>query len=94
MQKTYHVYVLENSKGKHYIGLSEDPQKRLAQHNAGISKWTARHGPWKITWQSHSLNLTEARKLENQMKRQKGGQGLQRLKHLHGPICQGSWPLC
>jgi putative endonuclease len=79
MEKSYRVYVLENANGKRYIGLSEDPQKRLAQHNAGFSEWTAKHGPWKISWLSRILSINEARKLENLMKRQKGGTGLNRL---------------
>jgi putative endonuclease len=36
----YQVYVLNNSAGQKYIGLSQDPQARLLQHNSGISRWT------------------------------------------------------
>ncbi|HEY3124287.1 MAG TPA: GIY-YIG nuclease family protein [Thermoanaerobaculia bacterium] len=31
---------------KTYVGLSSDPQNRLAQHNAGESHHTARFRPW------------------------------------------------
>jgi putative endonuclease len=76
---TYRVYVLHNQEGQRYIGLSENPPLRLQQHNADLSKWTRNKGPWRIAWQSTALSLSEARKLENKLKRQKGGRGLDHL---------------
>jgi putative endonuclease len=78
----YRVYVLQNSVGSFYIGLSEDIAVRLAQHNAGVSKWTKSRGPWGLVWSSDPLSLSEARKLENLLKRQKGGAGFYRLTGL------------
>jgi len=75
----YQVYVLNNSAGQKYIGLSQDPQIRLLQHNSGISRWTKGKGRWTIVWTSNPMNLSEARKLENKLKRQKGGLGLNPL---------------
>ena len=71
----YQVYVIQNPQGSHYIGLSEDVAVRLAQHNSGVSKWTKNRGRWVLVWTSLTLSLSEARKLENYLKRQKGGQG-------------------
>ena len=79
----YQVYVLQNPAGKYYIGLSEDIQLRLQQHNAGVSKWTKKHlGPWSIVWSSQCVSLTEARKSENLLKRQKGGAGFYKMTGL------------
>lgn len=75
----YHVYVLRNPSGRLYIGVTNDVNRRLSQHNAGESKWTAKYRPWELLWTSRSLNLGEARRLENLMKRQKGGDGLKTL---------------
>jgi putative endonuclease len=72
----YRVYVIQNREGKFYIGLSDDVRRRVNQHNAGDSRWTRVKGPWKLVWQSGELSLSEARKLENRLKRQKGGHGL------------------
>jgi putative endonuclease len=76
MPAAYRVYVLQNSEGKFYIGLSNDVARRVQQHNTGESRWTKARGPWTIVWQSDELSLSEARKLENRLKRQKGGHGL------------------
>ena len=76
---TYRVYVLHNLEGERYIGLSENPSLRLEQHNADLSQWTRNKGPWRIAWQSTAFSLAEARKVENKLKRQKGGRGLDHL---------------
>lgn len=81
----YWTYMLRNPAGKFYIGLTEDPQGRLEQHNSGRSKWTKNRGPWKLIWQQGPMSLTEARKLENRLKRQRGGRGLFSLTGLQDP---------
>ena len=80
----YSVYVLTNPFGRRYIGLSANVSLRLSQHNAGLSRWTAKHRPWTLFWTSRPLPLSEARKLENSLKRQKGGDGLAILLRNHG----------
>ena len=71
----YRVYVLRNPSGIFYTGLSENIQQRLEQHNNGISRWTKGKGPWELFWSSDPMSLSEALKLENRIKRQKGGSG-------------------
>ena len=78
----YRVYIIRNPQGRLYIGLSDDVSRRIQQHNDGVSQWTRSRGPWEFAWQSEPLSLTEARKLENLLKRQKGGTGLFRLTGL------------
>jgi putative endonuclease len=86
----YRVYILTNPLGKRYIGLSENVLVRLDQHNSGLSKWTRGKGPWSLFWSSNAMRLTDARKLENALKRQKGGFGLQKLMQAHNPATAGS----
>lgn len=71
----YRVYVIQNETHRFYIGLSDDVERRLCDHNSGVSTWTRHRGPWKLVWQSEPMNLTEARKLENLLKAKKGGDG-------------------
>jgi predicted GIY-YIG superfamily endonuclease len=82
MHKTYQVYVLQNSAGRFYIGLSEDIGIRVQQPNDGVSKWTRSRGPWNLIWRSAPMDLSAARKLENYLKRQKGGEGFYHLTGL------------
>lgn len=46
----YYVYLLRStsSPSQTYIGFSTDLRKRLASHNAGGSKHTAKYIPWKL----------------------------------------------
>jgi putative endonuclease len=45
----YYAYILWSSKSKiFYYGYTEDLQKRIKEHNNGISKSTSPHRPWKL----------------------------------------------
>ena len=79
MNPSFRVYILRNPHGRLYIGITGDVATRVAQHNAGGSKWTAKYRPWTLIWESPDLSLSEARKLENYLKRQKGGNGFRQL---------------
>jgi putative endonuclease len=81
----YRVYVTQNSNGTFYIGVTENVALRVAQHNAGESRWTKGKGPWQLVWTSDDLSLSDARKLENRLKRQKGGDGFFRMTGLRRP---------
>jgi putative endonuclease len=74
----YRVYVIQSSEGRFYIGLSDDVPRRLNEHNNGISKWTQGKGPWTLAWTSETMSLSLARRLENRLKRMKGGDGFYR----------------
>ncbi len=83
MPATYRVYILQNCEGKFYVGLSDDVAHRIEQHNAGESRWTKGRGPWSVAWQSGMLSLSDARKLENRLKRQGRGKGFYSITGLH-----------
>jgi len=71
----YRVYVIQNEERRYYIGLTDDVIRRLDDHNSGVSVWTSHRGPWQLRWTSEAMSLGEARKLENFLKKQKGGNG-------------------
>ncbi|MDW7980198.1 MAG: GIY-YIG nuclease family protein, partial [Verrucomicrobiales bacterium] len=81
----YYVYVLSNPAHRHYIGISDNPARRLAQHNSGVSQWAGTRGPWQLVWQQGPMSLSQARKLEHLLKRQKGGKGFYRITGLQPP---------
>jgi len=78
-KKPYYVYVVRSENGRHYIGLSENTGARIKEHNLGLSDWTSRYGNWAIIYKRRFDNLTEARKWENYLKRQKGGNGFKKI---------------
>ena len=43
------VYILQSIRAVHeyYVGVTSDPERRLAWHNAGLCRYTSRHHPWK-----------------------------------------------
>jgi putative endonuclease len=81
--KPYFVYILWTpSAHRFYIGVSENPQQRLQQHNQRKSGWPARHRPWELVHQERYENYASARRREMELKRQKAGQQFYRLTAL------------
>src|SRR3989304_1549432 len=52
----WHWYILENELGRFYVGSTgRPPEFRLAEHNAGLSRWTRAHGPWRLVyWETYN----------------------------------------
>ena len=74
--KPFFLYVLWSVTAcRFYIGISENPAARLLQHNAGLSRWSAKYGPWELVLVEPYANYADARKRELTLKRQKGGVG-------------------
>src|SRR5262245_62151945 len=44
-----YVYVLQSvsTPSRHYVGLTDDVEARLAKHNAGLSIHTDKYRPWR-----------------------------------------------
>ncbi len=74
--KSYFTYVLWSASAhRFYIGITENPAHRLAQHNLGKFGWTKRYRPWEIVFAEEHDSYAAARKRELQLKAQKGGFG-------------------
>ena len=82
MPATYRVYILQSRKRHRYIGFTESVPLRVRQHNSGMTPSTRGKGPWELIWQSDPLELTDARRLELNLKRQKGGNGFYQITGL------------
>jgi predicted GIY-YIG superfamily endonuclease len=64
------VYIAQANTGRYYVGITKNPNKRLAKHNSGEgSKFARDQGPFKLVYISASFgNKSEARKREIQLK--------------------------
>ncbi len=69
-QNMYYIYMIKNSSGKLYVGVTEELNKRLYYHNtkqgANFTKYKSK---FKMVFYEKYLNLTEARKREIQIKK-------------------------
>lgn len=74
----YFIYVLKSVKdGNFYIGYSENPERRLKQHNAGETRSLFRRRPLVLIYKEEFTNELEARRREKFLK---SGQGRKFLK--------------
>ena len=61
----HYLYVLKSAiKDRHYIGITEDTDKRLRKHNAGDVRSTKPYRPWKLLYTETYDDKTSARKRE------------------------------
>ena len=66
------VYILRGSSGRHYIGSTDNLDRRIAEHRRGSNHTTRRFGATIELLAARELSsMAEARKLETALKRQK-----------------------
>jgi putative endonuclease len=63
------VYILQSEKdGSQYVGMSDNPERRIKEHNSGSVKSTKARRPWSIIYQEDFETRVEARKREKYLK--------------------------
>ncbi|MGZ3998804.1 MAG: GIY-YIG nuclease family protein [Flavisolibacter sp.] len=78
----YYIYILKSeTSGNFYIGYSEDPFRRVIEHNRSLhNTYTSKHRPWYlIAVFECSSTQAEAVRIERYIKRQKSKTLLERL---------------
>lgn len=69
INKTYYVYVLGSCKNNRlYIGITNNPQRRLKEHNYGNNKSSKGYLPYKMLYCVEASDRIEARILEKKFK--------------------------
>ena len=64
-----YVYIIQSEKDKRfYVGMSENVEIRLNQHNSGKTKSTKGYKPWKLLFFEEFETRQEARKREKYLK--------------------------
>jgi len=67
--KNYFIYILECSDKSYYIGVTNNLEKRRAEHQSGIHEgYTSLRLPVKLVYSSSFNDITEAINFEKQIK--------------------------
>lgn len=70
----YFVYILEsNNSNRHYIGCSDNVERRLAERNKGKVSSTRAFVPWKVVYTEVFENKSQAFSKEKEIKSYKSG---------------------
>ncbi len=66
------VYIIySQNRGKYYIGVTNDLEKRLYEHNNGLSPYTKGGEPWKLKHVEEFDNIKNAYQRERFLKKKK-----------------------
>ncbi|MFA7717162.1 MAG: GIY-YIG nuclease family protein [Candidatus Absconditabacterales bacterium] len=81
MEKGF-VYVLKLKNGKHYVGSTNNLQRRLHQHMTGKCISTKNVRPLELVYYKEYLTAKEARSVEYYLKKQKDKKSIQKFMDL------------
>jgi len=76
----FYVYVLKNAQSMQYIGHTNNMERRINEHNSGLSPYTKGKGPWILFYKEEYETRSEAMKREKFLKTGKGRTFLKELK--------------
>ena len=78
--KKYYVYFLQSIKdASYYIGVTDNVQRRISQHNKGESKSTDPKRPWTIKRVEEFADINSAYKRERFMKKMKSRKIIEKI---------------
>jgi len=65
----FFCYIVECADRSFYVGVTDDPQRRLEEHNqVKGANWTGLRRPVRMAWKEEHETLSSARRRENQLK--------------------------
>ncbi len=70
MNRAYYVYMVLCDDGSYYTGITNDPERRTAQHNEGIDPrcYTFMRRPVRLVYASEFHDVDDAIRFEKQLK--------------------------
>ena len=70
IMKYYYVYILQCSDDSYYIGVTNDVDRRVNEHNEGLNKkaYTYTRRPVVLLYQEYFMDVNEAIDFEKQIK--------------------------
>ena len=76
---SYCYILFSNKLNKYYVGSTTDIARRLEEHNRGKEKFTKSGCPWIIVYSEIFAELSDARKRETYIKKQKSRKYIDKL---------------
>jgi putative endonuclease len=65
----HHVYFLQSElNGRYYVGITDNVERRLNEHNSGRVRSTAPYKPWRIRRVEEYVDISQATKRERFIK--------------------------
>lgn len=68
MSKCYVYILFSETLSKYYCGQTWSIEKRISEHNDGLTQSTRNGKPWKVVWYHELSSRAEAMKLEKKIK--------------------------
>jgi len=83
----YYVYILKSETcEKTYVGMTNNLERRIKEHNSGKSKYTSKFIPWKVIYKEEMGNRKEAREKEKYYKSAAGRRKMKQIIKNSGPV--------
>ncbi|MCX5702242.1 MAG: GIY-YIG nuclease family protein [Candidatus Omnitrophica bacterium] len=80
----FYVYAIKSQcHNRIYVGLTQDIETRIKEHNSGKTKSTKYYKPWVLFYKEALNSRLEARKREKELK---SGFGKEYLRSLSAPV--------
>ena len=74
------LYILKSkAANKFYVGISQNPKRRLEYHNSFEKGFTSRYRPWEIVFTQKFNSKKEAAKIERKIKDWKSSKMIQKI---------------
>ncbi|MBL7870937.1 MAG: GIY-YIG nuclease family protein [Cyclobacteriaceae bacterium] len=74
------MYALHNFNNEEiYVGISKDVERRLAEHNLGLNRYTKAFKPWKVFYTESHPTYSSARVREKYFKNASGKRYLRKV---------------
>lgn len=87
----YWAYIIRSLKdNKHYIGYTNNLERRLQDHNRGKTQAVKYRGPFILVYREEYATKIEAVRREKQIKNYKGGEAFRRLLKSSDPTLSSS----
>lgn len=76
----YYLYILYSTKlNRYYVGHTENIEKRVFEHNSGISIYTSKANDWQLMYKEEFTTRAEAHHREREIKKKKSRVYIEKL---------------